>query len=109
MAEQGEKGWSISGMSMSGSREYGVGHAEAGAAQPRHELQGMDTAQPTLHCHNTTNLPTHVLIHPTTKLCAAPASVRSSVNPSRFHSLTVLSEEVVASWRTSGLSMHLST
>ena len=28
---------------------------------------------------------------------------------SRFHSLTVLSEEAVASWRQSGLSRHLST
>ena len=40
---------------------------------------------------------------------AAPTSVRSSVKPSRFQSLTVLSADVVASWRTSGLSRHLST
>ena len=38
-----------------------------------------------------------------------PWRVRSSVKLSRFQSLTVLSEEAVASWRQSGLSRHLST
>jgi hypothetical protein len=33
-----------------------------------------------------------------------PVKVRSSVNPSIFQSLTVLSEDVVTIWRTSGLS-----
>ena len=44
-----------------------------------------------------------------TQRTGAPTSVRSSVKPSRFHSLIVLSADVVASWRTSGLSRHLST
>ena len=38
-----------------------------------------------------------------------PVRVLSRVKPSRFHSLTVLSAEAVASCRTSGLSKHLST
>ncbi len=35
-----------------------------------------------------------------------PVRVRSREKPSRFQSLMVLSEDVVASWRTSGLSRH---
>lgn len=39
----------------------------------------------------------------------SPVRVLSSVKPSRFQSLTVLSAEAVASWRTSGLSKHFNT
>ena len=38
-----------------------------------------------------------------------PVKVLSRVKPSRFHSLTVLSADAVASWRTSGLNKHFST
>lgn len=38
-----------------------------------------------------------------------PVRVRSRVNPSKFHSLIVLSAEVVTIWRLSGLSRHFST
>lgn len=40
------------------------------------------------------------------QLRSLPVRVRSREKPSRFQSLMVLSEEVVASWRTSGLSRH---
>ena len=45
----------------------------------------------------------------TSREANVPVRVLSRVKPSRFHSLTVLSAEAVASCRTSGLSKHLST